>query len=258
MFDFSFKEVYDTALFSTQSMEIGERKIEAGEKIAVFDKILVSTFNEDKQIATAHGGYGDRPHVYWETTKDIRITLTQGVFSKAQMALMANTKLLNQDVGNFYISRRETIETNENGMANTKYEINEPVFVYDAESGKRVEAEWQGNQIYVGAPFKTIIVDYQYYYENGITTFSFGRNLTNQYLSLEGKTRVKDDITGEVVTGIFKIPKLRLTSNLSIRLGQGATPITNQLSGMAIPVGPRGHETVMEMHILSDDIDSDI
>lgn len=258
MFDFSFKEVYDTALFSTQPMEIGERKIEAGEKIAVFDKILVSTFNEDKQSATAHGGYGDRPHIFWETTKDIRVSLTQGVFSKTQMALMTNTKLFTKDEGHLFISRREIIESDETGRAFTKYDINNPVFIYDAETGERIEAEWYGHKVHVGAPYKTIIVDYQYYYDNGITTFSFGRNLTNQYLSLEGKTRVKDDITGEVITGILKIPKLRLTSNLSIRLGQNATPMTNQLSGLAVPVGPRGHETVMEMHILSDDIDSDM
>jgi hypothetical protein len=52
-----------------------------------------------------------------------------------------------------------------------------------------------------------------------------GRPLTNGYLSLSGKTRVKDEITGQVTTGIINIPKLKLMSDLSMRLGDNATPI---------------------------------
>jgi hypothetical protein len=36
--------------------------------------------------------------------------------------------------------------------------------------------------------------------------------------------RVKDDVTGKVTTGIINIPKLRLMSDLSIRVGSDAIP----------------------------------
>lgn len=253
------KELYDVSLKATSILEIGDRKIEVGENIAIFDKILFSTFGETKDIRTAHGGYGDRNLIYWETAKDIKFTLDQGVFSKTQMALMTNTKLL-VPKGNTIItlSRREKIETDENGVAATKYKMREPIFVYDELGARITDAVCGDTTITISEPYKTLIVDYQYDYDNGYTSFVFGQNLTNKYLSLEGKTRVKDDATGQVTTGVIKIPKLRLLSNLSMRLGDNVAPITNQLNGVALPVGERGHEVIMEMAILCDDIDSDI
>jgi hypothetical protein len=46
-----------------------------------------------------------------------------------------------------------------------------------------------------------------------------GRRLIEGYLRLEGKTRLKDDNTGQVVTGLIVIPRLKLMSDLSMRLG---------------------------------------
>jgi hypothetical protein len=66
-------------------------------------------------------------------------------------------------------------------------------------------------------------VDYWYDYKNNFSTFCVGKSLTNGYLSLVGKMRVKDD-TGKVKTGIIKIPKLRLMSDLSMRVGSDAIP----------------------------------
>ena len=85
-----------------------------------------------------------------------------------------------------------------------------------------------------------------------------GNPLTNGYLSLEGKTRVKDDITGQVKTGIIKIPKLKLLSNLSMRLGNDAIPQVGHLEAIAVPTGPKGQKMVMELIFLEDDIDSDM
>jgi hypothetical protein len=68
------------------------------------------------------------------------------------------------------------------------------------------------------------LVDYWYDYDNGYTTLTIGQALTRGYLSLIGKMRVKDDVTGRVTTGIISIPKLRLMSDLSIRVGSDAIP----------------------------------
>ena len=50
----------------------------------------------------------------------------------------------------------------------------------------------------------------------------------NGFLELEGKTRVKDDTSGLITTGIIKIPKLKLMSGLSIRLGAQANPVVGK------------------------------
>jgi hypothetical protein len=102
------------------------------------------------------------------------------------------------------------------------------------------------------------LVDYYYEYDNGYDIISFGNSLISGYLSLEGKTRVKDDITGQVKTGIIKIPKLKLLSNLSMRLGNDAVPQVGHLDAVAVPTGARGEKKVMEIIFLNDDIDSDM
>lgn len=80
----------------------------------------------------------------------------------------------------------------------------------------------------------------------------------NSFVSLEGRVKIKEDITGQVKTGIIKIPKLKLLSNLSIRLGRDAIPMVSNFNGVAVPVGERHQQFVMELHILEDDIDSDL
>jgi hypothetical protein len=60
----------------------------------MFDKIQLSTFNENKDFLSAKGGYGNTPRVWWEETKDVAVNIIQGVFSTTQLAIMSNTSLL--------------------------------------------------------------------------------------------------------------------------------------------------------------------
>ena len=255
-----FKELYEVALKATYPIEMGDRKIEVGETIAVFDKIQISNFDEKKNFISANGGFDNRARVWWEETKEIRISLAQGVFSKSHLALMTNSQwIVNEGDSIVNINCRECVETDESGIATLKYMPCDPIFVYDVETGKKItDFTYTGKNITTNQSYKMIMVDYYYGYDNGYSILSFGRGLTNGYLSLEGKTRVKDDITGQVTTGIFKIPKLKLLSNLSMRLGQDAVPVVGRLDAIATPTGERGHKKLMELIFLSDDIDSDM
>ena len=255
-----FKELYEVSLKATYPIEVGDRKIEIGETIAAFDKINIANFEEKKSFFSANGGFDNRAHIWWEETKEIRINLSQGVFSKEQLSLMTNAKLVvNEGDSIIPIHCRELIETNENGIAITKHEISSPVFVYDKNTGVKINSFIiNGDTVSTGQSYQEIIVDYYYNYDNKYSILSIGHALTNGYLSLEGKTRVKDDITGQVTTGIIKIPKLKLLSNLSMRLGQDAIPVVGRVDAIAVPMGERGHKKVMELIFLSDDVDSDM
>ena len=258
--EIGFKELYEVSLKATYPIEIGGRIIEAGETVAAFDKIQIANFEERKNFISANGGFDNRAQVWWEDTKEIRITLAQGVFSTEQMMLMTNAKLLrNEGQSIIPVNRRETVETDEEGKAQVKFSIQKPIFVYDKQTGEKLtNFTYENNTILLDQNYKEIVVDYYYNYDNKYSVLSFGHGLTNGYLSLEGKTRVKDDITGQVTTGIIKIPKLKLLSNLSMRLGQDAVPLVGRLDATAIPTGERGQKKVMELIFLSDDIDSDI
>ncbi len=259
--EFSFKELYDVRLKTTYPIEINGIHLEEGETVALFDKIQIANFDEIKQYVTAHGGYQDASRVFWETTKNIQLNFTQGIFSKIQFALMSNSRLINDKQRNeiLKISQREELESDENGQFELHYDPTGKIFVYEKTSGVKIGSiDPQGKKYSVGTPFLDVIVDYTFDYIRKSTTIIVGQRLIEGYLTLEGKTRVKDDITGQTHTGILYVPKLKLMSDLSMRLGENAMPLVGNFSAMACPSGTRGNPKVMEVIFLEDDIDSDM
>ena len=258
--ELNFKELYEVSLKSTLPIEVSGTKIEAGETIASFDRIQIANFQEIKSVASANGGWDNRAHIFWETTKEVKINFSQGIFSKIQLALMTNAQLVNNQGEQIIpINKREEFESDEHGKILIGRTLREPVFVYDKATGKKITG-WTSTtgSILLNEAYKSVIVDYWYDYDNGCQIMTVGRPLTQGYLSLVGKMRVKDDITGKVKTGIIKIPKLRLMSDLSIRVGSDAVPQVGRLDAVAVPEGGRGQQKIMEIIFLNDDIDADM
>ena len=260
MTEFGLKELYDVKIKTTYPIEINGIMVEEGETIALFDKIQLANFNEIKQYVTAHGGYQDTPRVFWDDTKEVQLIFTQGIFSKTQFALMSNSKLISKKQNNepLFISKRERKESDENGYIYLEKEPVGKIFVYEANGTKIGSIEAKGKTYSVGTPFLDVIIDYKFEYNNKATIMVIGQRLVQGFLTLEGKTRVKDDITGQTHTGIFYIPKLKLMSDLSIKLGENATPVLGKMTAIACPAGSRGNSKVMELAFLEDDIDSDM
>ena len=258
--ELNFKELYEVSLKSTLPIEVSGTKVEAGETIASFDRIQIANFQEIKSVASANGGWDNRAHIFWETTKEVKINFSQGVFSKIQLALMTNAQLINNEGEQIIpINKREEFESDEHGKVVIGRTLREPVFVYDKTTGKKI-TDWTSatDSILLNEAYKSVIVDYWYDYDNGCQIMTVGRPLTQGYLSLVGKMRVKDDVTGKVKTGIIKIPKLRLMSDLSMRVGSDAIPQVGRLDAVAVPEGGRGQSKVMEIIFLDDDIDADM
>ena len=84
-----------------------------------------------------------------------------------------------------------------------------------------------------------------------------GRHFLNGYFQLTMKTRLKDDMTGRTVTGVFFAPQVKLMSDFSIRLGSAASPAINRFAVRAFPTGSKGSEKVMDFILLDEDVDSD-
>ena len=110
----------------------------------------------------------------------------------------------------------------------------------------------------ISEPYTDLVVDYTYEYVDGARTMKIGDRLINGFVTLEGKTRVKEDITGITKTGIIKIPKLKIVSELSIKLGAGANPVMGSFKAIGFPTGSKGNSRVMDLILLNDDIDSDM
>ena len=255
---FSLKELYDVRIKTTYPIEINGKQLEVGETIAMFDRIKIANFEEIKSFIAAKGGYNNEGRVFWEDEKEIRIDFQQGIFNTSQFSLMNNAKLLeNKENSLLTITKRELNQSNGEGNIFLEETPLGNVFIYD-ENGNKLSYSQEENRLKIDETYCKVIVDYEYKYKGNSQSILVGRPLIQGFLSLEGKTRVKEDITGQVKTGIIKIPKLRLMSELSMRLGQDAVPVMGSMTISGLPSGVKGSKKVMELTILEEDIDSDI
>lgn len=255
----SFKVLENVHLKATYDIEANGIQFKAGESIAVFDKIQISNFNEIKDYVAAHGGYDNRGHVFWETTRAIQFTFTQGVFSQTQFGILNNAKVIQvNDEEPLLITYDDELESDEIGILRPTKQPVDQIFCYNRETGERIECGPSGLQWKISEPYMDVILRYRYNYANGATVAKIGQPFLQGFLELEGKTRVKDDTSGLVTTGIIKIPKLKLMSGLSMRLGAQANPVVGSFRAEGVPVDSRRNSYVMEMYFLDEDIDSDM
>ena len=259
--EFGLKELYDLTLKATYPIEVEGRKFEAGEVIARFDKIQIANFREIASRVSANGGKNNPALVVWEDTKEIQLNFTQGVFSKRQFALLSNSNLVKSaPAEEILLSAHFTGESDEEGRIQLNRERVLNVFIYSAETYEKLtpkSVDLEKGEIVLDTPYCDVEVDYQFYYTNEVSTMTVGKRLIEGFLQLEGKTRVKDDITGKTRTALLRIPRLKLVSDLSMRLGREAGPLLANFAAVGYPEVGR-EKKVMEMLFLSDDIDAEM
>lgn len=259
--EFGMQELYFVQLKSTYPMEINGKQIAAGETIAAFDKIQLANFQEINREVAAQGGYEGRKLVVWTQTKGVDLTFTQGIFSQVQFGLMNNVGLLKiDDSYKLRIAQRDELETNDQGIIELSYEpADNWIFVYNKETGEKLTDLQRISAMEIQTPlvYTDVIVDYNYEYDNGATASIVGAELLEGYVSLEGRSRVKDDVTGMVRTAIIKIPRLKITSNFNLLLGANASPMVGKFTGTAIPIERGYDKEILEIYFLEDDIDKD-
>ena len=259
--EFGLQELYSVQIKSTYPIEVKGKQIAAGEVIAAFDKIQIANFKEIHREVAAQGGYQNRKLVIWNRTEGVNLIFTQGIFSKTQLALMNNARLVkinsNQVVR---IAQRDELETDDEGKITlTHVPIDSWIFVYNKETGEKLTglSRIDEKTIQTSLVYKDVIVDYEYGYDNGADVSFIGEDVFDGYVTLEGRTRIKDDITGDTHTAIIYIPKLKITSDFNLTLGQNAQPIVGQFSGTALAVGERKKSKALEIYFLEEDIDED-
>ena len=260
--EFGLKELYSVVLKATYPIEMEGRKFEPGEVIARFDKIQIANFRELTSRVSANGGKHNPALVVWEDPREIQLTFTQGVFSKRQLALLSNANLIKTaPADKILISAHFKGESDDEGIVQLEKENVSNVFVYNAKTFEKINpivVDLEKGKVAIGKPFKNVEVDFDYKYYGGSTSCYLGRKLIEGYLQLEGKSRVKDDITGKTRTAILRIPRLKLVSDLTMRLGREATPVLANFNAIGLPVGGKGSKKIMELLFLNDDIDADM
>ena len=260
--EFGLKELYDVTLKATYPIEMAGRIFEPGEVIARFDKIQLANFKEITSRVSAKGGYDNRAHIMWEDPREIQLNFTQGIFSNRQFALLSNSNLItHQSEDGVKVPGHYFGESSENGKIFVGREQISDVFVYNAKTYEKIlpkEINLEKGEIIIDLPYCEVEVDFYYNYQNNSTRCVIGQKLIQGYLQFEGKSRVKDDITGKTHTAILRIPRLKLVSDLSMRLGREAGPLLANFSAIAYPQSAGRDKKIMEMLFLSDDIDAEM
>ena len=260
--EFGLKELSELTLKATYPIEMSGRVFLPGEVIARFDKIQLANFKEVTNRISANGGYDNRSLVIWEDPKEIQLNFTQGIFSKRQFALLSNANLVKSEASTeILISAHYVGESDDTGKIYLGKNNIRNIFCYNTKTYEKIEPikiDQERGELVLAETYCEVEVDFQYVYTNGATTMTIGRKLISGYLQLEGKTRVKDDITGKTRTAILRIPRLKLVSDLSMRLGREASPVTASFNAIGLPEGGRGSKKIMELLFLNDDIDADM
>ena len=255
----SFKTLEKVRLKATYNMKIDNIEFEEGETIAFFDTIDISNFKEIKDSIAATGGFDNRGLVYWTTTNEILLEFSRGVFSKDQFGLLTNSKIISIEQNKpILLTATEKLETNLDGYIKTKYYPRDQIFVYKEDTGEKLQWNLIGDRLKTDFAYTNVVVTYCYYYTNGASVAKIGQQFLKGYLELEGQTRVKDDTSGLITTGIIKIPKLKLMSGISMKLGTQANPVVGNFQAVGVPVEERHNSYVAEFYFLNNDIDSDM
>lgn len=259
------KELYDVNLRLLKPLEIGNKKYDINESILSFAKVEMAQIQQDKRTVEARGGYHNPALVNWEVDREMQFLITNGVLSPVSYALLSNSKLkqpqyksvqYNESVhvieGNNYLyvdlkfcpnavvqmgaqpnpnleplpmGRRPELLLKPLPPSKTKW-----IFIYNKETGQKIhDFQIYQNRIFLREQAKEVIVDYTFTYEDKIRVIEVGNRLLNGFLRLDGKMSIKDEKSGKVTTGIMEMPKIRLSSDLTIQLGSsyGNSTVSN-------------------------------
>ena len=69
---------------------------------------------------------------------------------------------------------------------------------------------------------------------------------------------MKSEDDGMNRTFLLEMPKIKITSNLDIIMGEKASPTVSVFNVIGMPIKENGHFTVCRMSLLEEDIDNDI
>ena len=295
---FGHKELYQVVLRAKTPMQFGNRRIEADEPVLYFDDINMSLLTEQNQPVFARGGYENMPRVIWDERSEVQFQMTDGVMSSVGMSILLSANVLSeQDKNPLYISMKEgplspiyTYKKEINGV-----EIEFPcielrhrpigyptkkIFIFEY-SRNAIQKKCYGEWVQVTDGYDNVhdclalsydknlsdpvkksrefVVDYYYQYEDEALIYSVEKERFNGLFTLEAKFYSKDENEGRNYTNVLYMPKVRIVSNINLRLGERADPTVSTFGIIGLPetVGDQKN-LIMEITRLGEDIDADI
>ena len=286
---FGVKELYEVVLRAKVPMQFGSRFLEEGEPVLYFENITMSVLQQKTNAIMARGGWANLPRVIWEDRSEVQFVMQEGVMSSISLGVLLSAKVTTQldNEGPLLINKREgPFEIQEDARIFLEHwPVEYPrkkTFIYEYERdvaqkkiyGKRIEGLDDGFgverpclELYQDKALeekadinKKYIVDYYYEYGNEALIYTIQKERFNGLFTLEGKFYSKDENEGKNYTNLIYMPKVRVVSDINLRLGERADPTMSVFNIIALPetVSSNKQSLIMEITRLSDDIDGNI
>ena len=284
---FGIKELYEASLKAHTRMQFGNRIVEEGEPVLYFENITLATTSEMRTEIMARGGWKNMPRVIWDDRSEVRFTLSEGVLSSISLGLV-----LNSDIGYKTTEQRMLVPKREGPFElddeHCIYLKHWPVavperktFIFEYERGvpqkkvygKRIrgkhkdafypEQETPCIQIYedkectkLASINNQYIIDYYYEYGDEALLYTIQQERFNGLFTLEGKFYSKDENEGKNYTNLLYMPKVRIVSDINLRLGERADPTMSVFNVIGLPVTTTDKRNmILEITRLNEDID---
>ena len=255
------KDLYEVVLRAKTPMQFGERKIEAGEPVLYFEDVKISVLSEQSKQIMARGGWGNLPHVVWDDRSEVQFALNEGVMSNVGMGILLGAKVLSNDEKNIYLSKREgpfeIVDLNVNNQILHGFYIEQlpyidkehKAFIFEFDR-KAIQKKVMGNlyvrDTEVGKQYfvyledsadleQQYLIDYYYEYKDEALHYVLQQERFNGLFSLEGKFYSKDENEGKNYTNVLYMPKVRVASNINLRLGERADPTVSTFNIIGLP-----------------------
>lgn len=293
---FGHKELYEVVLRTKNPLQFGNRYIEADEPVLYFNNVNMSLLTEQNSPTFARGGWANMPRVIWEDRSEVQFQMIEGVMSSIGMSILLGANVTaSKEEKPLYIhmkeepdifSHKKIINEEEKDVpyVNLKYNpIRYPtkkifIFRYDRNTiqekiyGKfeedivdglgrpvyRLELYEDKNCIKPAKNSGKYVIDYYYEYREDALIYNVAKERFNGLFTLEGKFYSKDENEGINYTNVLYMPKVRIVSDISLRLGERADPTVSNFRIIGLPetVGDQKN-LIMEITRLNRDIDTD-
>ena len=280
---FGIKELHHVVLRAKTPMQFGKRKLEAQEPVLYFENVSMSMLSERSTPIIARGGWANLPRVIWEDRSEVQFTISEGVMSSIEMGILLSASVTEQGVDSPRIvwKREGPFKLKNNNRLFLEHwpvptEVRKTfIFEYDRDV---VQRKVYGELIHglpdpfdtskdrpcievlseYADPEKEYIVDYYYQYENEAMIYTIQKERFNGLFTLEGKFYSKDENEGFNYTNLLYMPKVRIVSDINLRLGERADPAVGVFNIIALPeITTDRKNMILEMVRLNEDIDEE-
>ena len=257
------KDLERVCIKTREETVFGKRVLEAGEPVMYFENIQIALLSEQVTPIMARGGWGNEPRVIWEDRKETMFSFTNGTLNTTSFNLLLNANMLQKkpDDPLFFV---EDLIIGDQGEVILKYipelKLKKAFFyIYDLDNlqEKIKPISIEGRKVIFDKKHAGEVVrcDYYFYHNSDTVLYSMARERFTNLYTLEATFLMKDENEGLYHTGLLRMPKVRVVSNINLRMGERADPAVSTFNIIAIPESQGDREaTVCEVLYLDDDI----